>query len=89
MIELIYITLITIVASAVGVLSGFGLGTIMTPTLILFLPFQQAIFIIAIIHWFHDIWKIWLFDRRISWRLFLYFGVPGVVGSFFGSLFAQ
>lgn len=84
--DIIIITLTTIIANAIGMLSGFGLGTIMTPVLLLFLPFPQAVFLIAIIHWFHDIWKLRFFHGGIDWRLFLYFGVPSIIATFAGSL---
>lgn len=75
----------TIFASGVATLSGFGLGTIMTPLVLLFFPYAQAIYLVSILHWFHDIWKIVLFKTAINWRLCLYFGVPSVVGSFLGA----
>lgn len=80
------ITGASIVASGIATLSGFGLGTIMTPLVLLFIPYGQTIFLIAVLHWFHDLWKIVLFKHGISWRLCLYFGAPSIVGSFLGAL---
>ncbi len=86
MVNIIIITLVTILANMVGTLSGFGLGTIMTPILLFFLPFTQTILLVAVIHWFHNIWKVYFFRYGIDWKVLLYFGMPSVIGSFFGAL---
>ena len=86
MMQLIIITLITLVASCVGLVSGFGLGTIMAPTLLFFLPFSQVILLVCIIHWFHNIWKLLFFHHGINWQLFLSFGIPSIIAGIFGAL---
>ncbi|AKB33020.1 hypothetical protein MSSAC_1911 [Methanosarcina siciliae C2J] len=40
---------------------------------------------VDIIHRFNDIWKMLLFRKGIKWKLFLAFGLPGIVTSFIGS----
>ncbi|MDG5816235.1 sulfite exporter TauE/SafE family protein [Chitinispirillales bacterium ANBcel5] len=79
------ITLLTIVASGVGTLSGFGTSTVMVPLLSLFFPIQMTLLFVGIIHLFGNIWKMLLFYRGIRWRLLLYFGIPGVIFSFAGA----
>jgi len=83
--EIIYITLLTILASGVGTLTGFGTSTIMVPILLLFLPLPQTLLLVGIIHWFGDIWKITLFRKGFKWRLVLAFGIPGVIATFLGA----
>lgn len=85
MMNVVYIALLTVFANAVGVLSGFGIGTIMMPLLALFLPFHQTILLVAIIHWFHNIWKIIFFHHGFDKKLFLCFGLPSVVTTFIGA----
>lgn len=82
---LVYISLLTIVANAVGILSGFGTGTIMTPLLLLFLPYQETLLLMAIILWFHDIWKLLFFRKHINWNLFIYFGFPSIITTYIGA----
>lgn len=84
--EIISITVLSFIANIVGTVSGFGVGTIMTPILLLFLPFGQTILLVCILHWFHDIFKLFFFRLGIDWRLFLYFGLPTIVASFLGAL---
>lgn len=83
---ILFITVLTFLANIVGAISGFGLGTIMIPVLILFLPFPETILLTCIIHWFHDVWKTGFFWHGIDWKLFLYFGVPTITASFLGAL---
>jgi len=85
MLSVIIILFVTLLASCIGTLSGFGLSTIMLPILLLFLPFTQAILLVSIIHWFHSGWNTVLFRKGISWHLFAYFGIPGIVTSVLGA----
>ncbi len=83
---LLNIAVITFFASIIGTISGFGIGTVMTPVLLTFLPYQQTLFFVGIIHWVNSIWKMVLFRQGISWRLFFLFGIPGVIASMIGAL---
>jgi uncharacterized membrane protein YfcA len=83
--EIIYIALLTMLASIIGTLAGFGISTIMIPVLLIFLPLPETLLLVGIIHWFNDIWKMLLFRKGIRWRLLLAFGLPGIFTSFIGS----
>jgi uncharacterized protein len=84
---IIAITLLTFFASFIGTLSGFGTSTIMIPILIVFLPVPEVIFLVAIIHWFTNIWKIVLFRFGFDKRLLLLFGIPACFTSYIGAYF--
>lgn len=83
--EIICIALLTLLASTIGTLAGFGISTIMVPVLLLILPIPQTLLLVGIIHWFNDVWKLLLFRKGIRWKLFLAFGLPGLIMSFIGS----
>jgi uncharacterized protein len=85
MMEIFYISLLTVAASTVGTITGFGTSTIMIPMLVMFLPAVEAIFLVAIIHWFGNIWKITLFRKGIDLRLISLFGIAGLVTSYLGA----
>lgn len=82
----LFIAFLVFIANVVGTISGFGLSTIMTPILVLFLPLPETILFVCIIHWFHDVWKLGFFWHGIEWWLFLSFGVPTIIAAFLGSL---
>lgn len=83
--EIIYITLLTLLASVIGTLAGFGISTIMVPVLLLILPLPQTLLLAGIVHWFNDVWKLLLFREGIRWKLLFAFGLPGLITSFVGS----
>jgi len=83
--EVIYIALITLLASLIGTMAGFGISTIMVPILLIILPLPQTLLLVGIVHWFNDIWKMLLFRKGIRWKLLLAFGLPGIFASFLGS----
>lgn len=83
--ELVLVAILTLVAATIGTVTGFGTSTLMIPVLVIFLPPVEAIFLVAIIHWFGDIWKVALFRSGFNVRLLLLFGAIGLVTSYFGA----
>lgn len=83
--EIIYIALLTFISAIVGTITGFGTSTIMIPILVIFLPPVEVIFLVAIIHWFGDIWKVALFRKGINLKLIFLFGITGLATSYFGA----
>ena len=57
----------------------------MIPVLVLVFPPIEAIFFVAIIHWFGDVWKILLFRKGFNMRLLVLFGAIGLVTSYLGA----
>lgn len=83
--EIAYITILVLIASMVGTMTGFGTSTIMVPILLLFSPLPQTLLFVGIIHWFGDLWKILLFKKGLNWKLILCFGIPGIIASCIGA----
>jgi uncharacterized membrane protein YfcA len=83
---IIVVTILSLISNIVGTVSGFGVGTILTPALLFFLPFDQTILLVCILHLFHDIGKISFFRHGIDWKLFFHFGVPTIIASLLGAL---
>jgi len=86
--EIILLTALVFVASAIGTITGFGLSTIMIPVVLLFYPHTQTLFFVGIIHLFGNIWKVVLFRRGFQWKLILCFGIPGIAASLLGAYLA-
>ena len=72
-------------ASLLTFFSGFGLGTILTPTLFLFFPVEVAIAISGIVHLLNNLFKIVLVKENINWAIAIKFGVPSIIGAFIGA----
>lgn len=81
--------IISIVAFLVAILtffSGFGLGTILTPAFILFFPVEIAITLTGVVHFFNNIFKLFLVGKNANKEVLLRFGIPAVIFAFIGSL---
>jgi len=83
--ELIYIALLTTVASGVGTLAGFGTSTVLIPIVVFFLPLPQTLLLVGIIHWCVNIWRIALFKEGMRRKLIIAFGIPGIIATFAGA----
>jgi hypothetical protein len=79
------IILLTLIASSIGTVTGFGTSTIMVPVLSLFLPIPETLLFVGIVHWFGDVWKMLLFKKGFDWKLTLLFGIPGALVSFWAA----
>src|SRR3990167_4300046 len=83
--EIVLIALLTLLAATIGTITGFGTSTLMIPVLVMFFPPVEAIFLVAIIHWFGDVWKVALFRKGFNMRLIALFGAIGLVTSYLGA----
>jgi len=85
LVEYLPILFLTLVSSFFGTATGFGTSTIMVPVLAIWFPLPEVLLFVGVIHWFGDVWKIFLFKIGANWRLILLFGLPGLVASYFGA----
>ncbi len=82
------IVLISVVAFFVAILtffSGFGLGTILTPIFMLFFPVELAIALTGLVHFFNNVFKIFLVGKNADKPVLIKFGIPAVVFAFIGA----
>ena len=85
MLEYVIVLVVALGASMLTFFSGFGLGTLLTPALILVLPAELAVAATAIVHFLNNLFKLTLIGKHISWRVVLKFGIPAIIGAFFGA----
>ncbi len=83
--NIIIIGIVAALASLLTFFSGFGLGTILTPTLILFFPVEMAIALSGIVHLLNNLFKMVLVGKNVNWSIGLKFGLPAIVGAFIGA----
>jgi len=84
-IEILAIGALTLIASVIGTMTGFGTSTIMIPVLLFWYPLPQTLFLVGVIHWVGDIWKMLLFRKGATWNLLLLFGIPSVLAAYLGA----
>lgn len=83
--EYVIICLTAFGASLLTFFSGFGLGTILTPVMIVFFPPQEAIALTGIVHLLNNIFKLFLVGKQTDKHVAGKFGIPAILGSFIGA----
>ena len=71
--------------AALTLMTGFGLGTILTPVFLIFYDVKIAILIVAVVHLSNNLLKISLFSRYISFDILKRFGALTLIGAFIGA----
>ncbi|MCB0514778.1 MAG: sulfite exporter TauE/SafE family protein [Chitinophagales bacterium] len=83
--EIVLIVVAAFFTAILTFFSGFGLGTILTPIFMLFFPTDLAIALTGVVHFFNNIFKIFLVGKNIDKGVLLRFGVPAVLAALLGS----
>tara|TARA_B110000459_G_C16625937_1_gene505887 strand:+ start:7957 stop:8706 length:750 start_codon:yes stop_codon:yes gene_type:complete len=77
---------ITLMAAALTVPAGFGLATMLTPVVLLWLPPHEAIAVVAVIHGAHNAWKLKVLRSNINLDAVKRYGWALILGAIIGSL---
>lgn len=83
--EIVIISLTAFLVSILTFFSGFGLGTILTPVFMLFFPVELAIGLTGVVHFFNNVFKVFLVGKNADKTVLLKFGVPAVIMAFVGA----
>ncbi|OHB36119.1 MAG: hypothetical protein A3D13_07400 [Planctomycetes bacterium RIFCSPHIGHO2_02_FULL_40_12] len=78
--NILLILLITFLTAGLTLLTGFGLGTVMTPVFTFFYDVKLAIIMVAVIHFLNNLLKLGLFWRNVSLSVIHRFGIISIVG---------
>lgn len=83
--EIVVISLAAFVVAILTFFSGFGLGTILTPVFMIFFPVELAIALTGVVHFFNNIFKLFLVGRNANKEVLIRFGIPAVIAAIVGS----
>lgn len=83
--EIFYLGLASFLASILGTIGGFGTSTALVPIVLFFLPYDETLLLVAIIHWFNGVWRLIFFHKGIDLKLVFAFGIPGTLLSICGA----
>lgn len=73
-------------AGLIAAVSGFGIGSLLTPILALHLDTRLAIAAVSVPHLVGTAYRFWTMRRNIDRRLLLQFGIASAVGGLAGAL---
>ncbi len=85
--EIIIISLVSFLAAVLTFFSGFGLGTLLTPVMLVYFPVEVAIALTGIVHFSNNIFKLFMVGTYVDKGVLLRFGLPAIVAAFIGSSF--
>lgn len=77
---------VSVVAGATAAVSGFGIGSLITPLLALEVGTTIAVAVVAIPHAAATFLRAWWLRHDVDWPLFRRFGVWSAAGGLFGAL---
>lgn len=83
--ELFIVSLSAFAVAILTFFSGFGLSTILTPVFMIFFPVELAIALTGIVHFFNNIFKLFLIGRSADKEVLLRFGIPAIFAAILGS----
>lgn len=72
-------------ASLLTFFSGFGLGTLLMPVMLIWFPAPVAIALTGAVHFVNSLFKLSLTHRNIDKAIFLRFGIPAILAALLGS----
>jgi uncharacterized membrane protein YfcA len=81
----VIVGLVSLGAAALTFFSGFGLGTVLLPVFVLFMPTSAAVAGVAVVHFLNNALKFWLVRRHADRSAVIRFGLPGFVAAFGGA----
>lgn len=81
----ILIPLTAFIAAILTFFSGFGLGTLLTPVMMLFFPVDTAIAMTGVVHFANNIFKFILVGKQANKEVLLRFGLPAIPAALLGS----
>ncbi|MBH30894.1 MAG: hypothetical protein CMG71_02750 [Candidatus Marinimicrobia bacterium] len=83
--DIIVVSAVALIASGLTLFSGFGLGTLLLPAMLLLLPPEVAVAATAVVHLTNNLLKIALFGRHCRKDVLISFGGVAIVAAFFGA----
>lgn len=83
--EYIIICIVAFLTSILTFFSGFGLGTILLPVFALFFPIELAVALTGVVHFFNNVFKLFLVGKNANMKVLVHFGIPAVIAAFIGA----
>lgn len=83
--EYVIICIVAFLTSILTFFSGFGLGTILLPAFALFFPIELAVALTGVVHFFNNVFKLFLVGKNASKTVLINFGIPAIIAAIIGA----
>src|SRR5205814_10398433 len=74
------------IAGAIATVTGFGIGSVLTPLLMLRVGTQLAVAAVSVPHFFATATRFWRLRSHVNRRILLRFGIPSAIGGLTGAV---
>src|ERR1700679_266386 len=78
--------LVALLAGAVAYVSGFGIGSLLTPLFALRMDVQLAVAAVSIPHFIATLWRFLILRKDLNKQVFWQFGLTSAIGGLAGAL---
>jgi uncharacterized protein len=83
----VVVFLVAVLAGAVAGLSGFGIGSLLTPLLATTMGAKTAIAAVSVPHFIATAVRFWSLRKHVDRRVLVHFGIASAAGGLIGALF--
>jgi uncharacterized protein len=83
----IVLVFVAVIAGGIASISGFGIGSLLTPLLALKTGTSIAVAGVSIAHFLGTALRFWMWKQYINKRVLLSFGITSAIGGLIGALF--
>jgi uncharacterized protein len=77
---------VALVAGGIASVSGFGIGSLLTPLLALFMPVKLAVAVVSVPHAIGTALRFWLLRKHLDREVLMRFGIASAAGGLAGAL---
>jgi len=90
---LLAVALVGVIAGAIASVAGFGVGSLLTPLVGLYIDIKTAVAVVSIPHLIGTALRYWMLHKHVDWRVLRSFGLTsaagGLAGAFLGTFLAS
>jgi uncharacterized membrane protein YfcA len=82
---LLLVVIVAIVAAGIASIAGFGVGSLLTPLIGLYIDIKTAVAVVSIPHFIGTALRYWMLRGHVDWAVLWSFGLTSAAGGLFGA----
>lgn len=79
------VVLVGLIAGAIASVAGFGVGSLLTPLVGMFMDLKVAVAVVSIPHFLGTALRYWMLHKHVDWRVLRSFGLTSAAGGLAGA----
>src|SRR5687767_2506191 len=82
---ILLVIVVATIAGAIASVAGFGVGSLLTPLIGLWVDIKVAVAVVSIPHLIGTALRYWMLHKHVDWRVVWSFGLTSALGGLFGA----